>query len=148
MKPEAKAIEYTLTAKKSKFDVKKIKNSNDAYEFIRNFYHEDINIYESAFILMINRANEAMAYAKISQGGVCGTVIDPKLICKYAVDSLASGIVLAHNHPSGHLKFSAPDINISKKVKQALSYIDTVLMDSLVITDKGYLSMMDEGQIL
>ena len=74
-------------------------------------------IYESVFILLLNRHNNTIGYAKISQGGVTGTVIDVKIIAKYIIDSLASGLILAHNHPSGNTRASSEDINITNKVK-------------------------------
>jgi DNA repair protein RadC len=82
----------------------KITSSETAYNVIRQFWHDDIEIYESFFVLLLNRANVTIGWAKISQGGITGTIADPKLILKYAVDSLASGIILAHNHPSGTLQ--------------------------------------------
>jgi DNA repair protein RadC len=124
----------------------KITSSQDAYNIIRQFWHDDIEIYESFFILLLNRANITIGWAKISQGGITGTVVDPKLIMKYAIDSLASGIILAHNHPSGNLQFSQPDKDITEKIKKAAAYIDTKVLDHLILSpDNNYFSFLDEG---
>ena len=136
---------YQLKKIKSEFPCVQIKSSSDAANFIREFYSDDIEIFESAFILLLNRANKTIGYAKISQGGITGTVIDVKIVCKYTIDSLASGVILCHNHPSGNLQASNEDKNISKKIKESLTFIDSVLVDSIIITKDGYLSLADEG---
>ncbi len=140
-----KAIEYRITAKKQDFEVAKVCSSKDAYDFAKKFYHDDILIYESSFIIMLSRSNAVIGYAKISQGGVCGTVVDLKLIAKYAIDSLSSGIILVHNHPSGNMSPSVEDKRIASKIKEGLSLFDIHLMDSIIISDVSYYSMLDEG---
>jgi DNA repair protein RadC len=141
--------EYKITTKKykSKLEVKKITDSNKSYEFIKKFWHKDLNIYESFFILLLNQANETIAYAKISQGGVAGTVIDTKIIAKYAVDCLASAIILAHNHPSGNPTPSRQDIQLTKKVKKGLEFLDIKVLDHLIIFQDGYTSLADENHM-
>ena len=136
-----------LKAKKtpSNFEKVKIISSNDAFKVIKQFYFDDIDIFESFFILCLNRNNQTIAYAKISQGGVAGTVVDIKLIAKYAIDCLASGVILAHNHPSGNLKPSNEDLAITKKVKEGLKILDIPVLDHLILTSQGYLSFGDEG---
>lgn len=136
-----------LKAKKtpSNFEKVKIVSSKDAFNVIKQFYFDDIDIFESFFILCLNRNNQTIAYAKISQGGVTGTVVDIKLIAKYAIDCLASGVILAHNHPSGNLKASPEDLAITKKVKEGLKILDIQVLDHLILTSQGYLSFGDEG---
>ena len=136
-----------LKAKKtpSNFEKVKIVSSKDAFNVIKQFYFDDIDIFESFFILCLNRNNQTIAYAKISQGGVAGTVVDIKLIAKYAIDCLASGVILAHNHPSGNLKPSNEDLAITKKVKEGLKRLDISVLDHLILTSQGYLSFGDEG---
>ena len=141
---------YNLTVKKLESEFKKVKitSSEDAYKVIRQFYHEDIEIYESFFILLLNRANETIGYAKISQGGITGTVVDVKIIAKYCIDTLANSVILTHNHPSGNLFPSDADNNITRKVKKALEYIDTMVLDHLIISKNDYYSFADNGKIL
>lgn len=140
-----KAVEYSITAKKQNFEIVKIQTSSDVYEFAKQFYHEDILIYESAFLVLINRANNVIGYAKISQGGICGTVVDPKIIAKYAIDCLASSVIFIHNHPSGNINPSVEDKRLSEKLRSGLSFLDIRLLDSIIISDSGYYSMSDEG---
>ena len=136
-----------LKAKKtpSNFEKVKIISSNDAFKVIKQFYFDDIDIFESFFILCLNRNNQTIAYAKISQGGVTGTVVDIKLIAKYAIDCLASGVILAHNHPSGNLKPSNEDLAITKRIKEGLKILDISVLDHLILTSQGYLSFGEEG---
>ena len=136
-----------LKAKKtpSNFEKVKIISSNDAFKVIKQFYFDDIDIFESFFILCLNRNNQTIAYAKISQGGVAGTVVDIKLIAKYAIDCLASAVILAHNHPSGNLKPSNEDLAITKRIKEGLKILDISVLDHLILTSQGYLSFGDEG---
>lgn len=142
-----KAVEYSITAKKQEFETVKIHSSQDAYEFSKKFYHEDILIYESAFIILTNRANNVTGYAKISQGGICGTQIDLRIVAKYAIDTLACGVILVHNHPSGNLKASMDDLKLSEQMKNGLSILGIRLLDSIIISDTSFLSMNDEGII-
>lgn len=140
--------QYKITSVKGEenFPQVQIKSSADAYEVIKQFWHDDIEIYESFFILLLNRANKTIGWAKLSQGGITGTVVDVKILAKYVIDSLASGVILAHNHPSGNLKASETDIALTKKVKEALMNLDTHLVDHLILTpEAGYTSMQEEG---
>jgi DNA repair protein RadC len=139
--------EYKITTKKykSKLEIETITDSKKSYRFIKKFWHKDINIYESFFILLMNQANETMAYAKISQGGVAGTIVDVKIVAKYAVDCLASSVILAHNHPSGNPKPSRADISITKKIKEGLKLLDIQVLDHLILFEDGYTSLADEN---
>lgn len=123
---------------KTEFKNVKIIRSQDAFKLIREFYHDDIDLYESAFLLMVNARTTTIAYAKISQGGIGGTVIDPRIVAKYAIDSLCTGVIIAHNHPSSNTAPSEADRTITRKIKEALKLFDIHLLDHLVITDKDY----------
>ncbi len=137
----------SLVKEPTEFKRVKIGSSSDASEYIRQFYDSDIEIYESCFILLLNRQNQTIGYSKISQGGIVGTVVDVKLILKYVVESLATGVILAHNHPSGNLKPSREDELITEKIKKALALVDSSLFDHVILTRDGYTSMADEGLI-
>lgn len=136
-----------LVKEKTDFPKAKISNSKDSADFARQFYHEDLEIYESVFLLLLNRANNTIGYAKISQGGTVGTVIDVKLIVKYAIDSLAQSVILFHNHPSGQLYPSKEDTNITIKTQRALEFMDVRLLDHVILTADSYYSFADNGQI-
>ena len=138
---------YELKKLQTEFPAKKITSSQDAADFIRQFYGDDLEIFESVFILLLNKANNTIGYAKISQGGISGTVVDVRIICKYAVDSLATSVILAHNHPSGNLKSSNADIAITKKTEQALKILDITLLDHIILSADSYKSLADSGEM-
>ena len=138
---------YELKKVKSEFKKINITSSQASADYIRNFYHDDIGIYESFFLLLLNRANQTIGYVKISQGGISGTVVDIKLIAKYVTDSLASSVILCHNHPSGALVPSVQDREITEKIKTALGYFDTRVLDHIILTETEYYSFSDEGII-
>ena len=144
-----KASTPLIQLKKIQSDFPKIKieGSADAEAFVRQFYGDDIELFESMFLLLLNRANNTIGYAKISQGGVTGTVVDLKIVAKYAVDSLATGVILCHNHPSGELKPSHADLSITKKCKEGLGIFEISLLDHLILSSDGYYSMADNGNL-
>jgi DNA repair protein RadC len=140
-----KVVEYKLSANKCEFEQKKIMSSSDVYDYAKQFYSDDLLIYESSFIVLINRANKVLGYAKISQGGVAGTVVDTKIVAKYAIESLCAGVFFVHNHPSGNVKPSTHDIQVTDKLKKALSLFDIKLVDSIIISDNSFYSFSNEG---
>lgn len=125
----------------------KIESSKDSADYIRQFFRDDIEIFESMFLLNLNRAGFTIGYAKISQGGVSGTVVDPKMVAKYAVDDLASSVIICHNHPSGNLQPSGQDDNLTKKIKDGLALLDINLLDHIILTADGYYSYADMGNL-
>ena len=139
--------EYKLTKVKSDFQRVLITSSKDGANFIRQFYSDDIGIFESSFILLLDRSSHTIGYAKISQGGIVGTVVDVRLIAKYAIDSLASSVILAHNHPSGNLKPSESDEKITQQVLQGLKLLEVKLLDHVILTETNYYSFADNGKI-
>ena len=136
---------YELRKNDTNFARVTIKDSQLAADFIRSFYSDDIGIFESSFILLLDQSNTTIGYAKISQGGIAGTVVDPIIVAKYAVDSLAKGIILAHNHPSGNLNPSEGDIAITKKIKARLALFDINVLDHIILTETSYTSLSDLG---
>ena len=131
----------TLKKTKTDFPCIKIEKSADAYEFVRNYYSDDIGIFESFFILLLNRGNKTIGYAKISQGGFVGTVIDTTII------ALAKSVILCHNHPSGALMPSEADKAIKKKIAEALKIFDCAVLDHIILTEESYYSFADDGLI-
>lgn len=142
-----KEVEYKLKATRRDFNRAQIKSSKNAADYARQFYFDDLMIYESVFIIMLNRRGNTCGYAKISQGGIAGSVVDIRLVLKYAIDNLASSIILVHNHPSGNLRPSPQDIQIAKKLKEAAKLMDITLWDSIIISEEGHSSLADEGLI-
>ena len=139
--------EYSLKYTKSQIQKTKVTTSESASNVIRKFYFDDINIYESFFILLLNRANNTTGFAKISQGGTAGTVVDIKIIAKYAVESLSSAVIICHNHPSGDKRPSDADLNITKRIKDALLLLDIKLIDHIIITENDFYSFADNGNL-
>ncbi|MBG8552537.1 MULTISPECIES: RadC family protein [Hymenobacter] len=122
-----------------------ITSSADIYRVIRP-HLQDLP-HEEFWVVLLNRANVVMRTVSISRGGVAGTVADPKLIFKEALEQLASSIILVHNHPSGNRNPSAADIALTRKLKEAGQFLDLPILDHLIYTDAGYYSFADEGTL-
>ncbi|MFA6277865.1 MAG: DNA repair protein RadC [Pedobacter sp.] len=123
----------------------KITSSKDVY-FILKPELTDLP-HEEFWVLLLNRANFVIGKHFISKGGQAGTVVDPKIIFKVAIEQNASSIVLAHNHPSGNLTASEADIKITKRLIEAGKILEITVYDHLIISDHSFLSMADEGLI-
>ncbi len=121
----------------------KITSSQDAYDAIKPELWDQPH--EEFWLLMLNRANQVIRKERSSAGGVAGTVTDPKIIFKAALQHLASSLILVHNHPSGNLKPSEADLRLTKKLKEAGALLDIPVLDHLIFTDHGYYSFADEG---
>jgi DNA repair protein RadC len=121
----------------------KITCSRDAYDQIKP-YLWDLP-HEEFWILLLSRSNEVIRPVQVSQGGVAGTVADPKLIFKHAIEHLASAIILVHNHPSGNLTPSQADKDLTKRLKEAGKLLEVPILDHLIFADNGYLSFADDG---
>jgi DNA repair protein RadC len=123
----------------------KITGSKDAYDLLKadllDIAHEEF------WIILLNRANRVIKKSQVSQGGVSGTVADPKIIFKLALEELASGIILAHNHPSGNLTASQADLDLTKRLKEAGKLLDIQVLDHLIVAGQKYFSFADEGLI-
>ena len=142
-----KSVEFTLRAEKQDFPIEKIRSAQDIYNYARKFYFDDINIYESVFIIMLNKAMNTIGYAKISQGGVSSCLVDKKIVAKYAIESLASAVILVHNHPSGCLKPSKYDDQRTKEINGCLQVFDIRLLDHVIISEDSFYSYNDEGRL-
>lgn len=103
--------------------------------------------YEEFWLLLLDRGNRLMNRCKISQGGMHGTVADPKLIFREALDQRASAVILCHNHPSGQLRPSAEDIQLTRKLVEGGRFLDIQVQDHLIVTSAGYFSFADNGQL-
>ncbi len=101
--------------------------------------------HEEFWVLLLNRANGIIKKKRVSEGGVSGTVADPKIIFKMALEELASGVIVAHNHPSGNLKASQSDIDLTKRLKEAGKFLEIQLLDHLIVCGQKYFSFADEG---
>ncbi len=104
-------------------------------------------VHEEFWILFLNRSNKVINRMKLSQGGISGTVTDVRIVMKKAIEYLASGIIVCHNHPSGNLNPSDSDSKITQKIKEAGILMDIQLLDHIIIADKDYFSFADNGLI-
>lgn len=125
-----------------------ISSVESAAEFCRRFYQDDIDIYESVFILLLNRANITIGFAKISQGGITGAVCDITLICKFVVNNLAKGVILCHNHPSGATIPSEGDKDVTRRLSKGLKLIDSKLIDHIIITKNSHYSFNENTDLI
>ena len=143
---KAKFPEITLKYKTGNVLKAKLTSSNDSYEMFKKVFDEDtLELNESAMCIFLNNNNSTIAWFKVSQGGISGTIIDIRLILATALKCNASAILLAHNHPSGNLRPSGSDIKITEKLKSACEVMDIRLLDHLIITSEKYFSLADEG---
>jgi DNA repair protein RadC len=123
----------------------KIASSGDVYEVLCQ-YLADLS-HEEFWILLLNRSNKIIEKRKISQGGISGTVTDIRMILKFAIEALASSIILCHNHPSGNLQPSEADIQVTRKLKESSALMDINLLDHIIIAGKQYFSFADENMM-
>lgn len=124
---------------------KKITSSNSVFEYVQPIIGE--LPHEEFWILYLNNSNKIIKSAQLSKGGITGTVVDVRLAFKEALQLGAVGIILAHNHPSGTLKPSQADIQLTRKLKTAGDSLDIKVLDHLIITEKAYFSFADENML-
>lgn len=120
-----------------------VRSSKDAYDILYPTL-SDLD-HEEFWVLFLNKANKVFKMERHSIGGVAGTVVDVKLLLRNAIQNTASGIILAHNHPSGNCKPSDADINVTKKLHEAGKLMEIMLLDHVIICDRDYYSFADNG---
>jgi DNA repair protein RadC len=120
-----------------------VSSSND----IANFLQQKLKDHrrEVFAVLFLNRANKINHFEIVSEGGITGTVADPRVILRKALEEDAVNIILCHNHPSGSLKHSKADEQLTAKIKEAASYLDIKVLDHIIVSEDGYYSFVDEG---
>jgi DNA repair protein RadC len=126
-----------------------VKSSRDAFGiFMKNWDLGSIEHIEEFKLMLLTKLNKVLGVASISRGGISGTVTDVRIILQYAIKANASGIIICHNHPSGHLQPGDSDLAITKKIKESASVMDIQLLDHLIIVPEGeYYSIADSGLI-
>ncbi|HRH50859.1 MAG TPA: DNA repair protein RadC [Panacibacter sp.] len=122
-----------------------ILKSSDIADFLRaKLQHKKHEVFA---VIFLNRANKINHYEVISEGGITGTVADPRIILKKALAHDAVNLILCHNHPSGSIKPSRADEELTKKISDAASYLDIKVLDHIIVSEEGYYSFADEGII-
>ena len=138
--------QITLKLKKGEELNCKIGKSSDAADLFRRIWDEDsLTIYETMICIFLNRQNNTIGWFKVSQGGLSGTICDNRLILATALNCLASGIIVCHNHPSGNLNPSDADKNVIKRLSEACKLMDMQVLDSVILTEESYFSFADQG---
>ena len=146
-------IDYTVgeveLSYKPKFkSLHQVSCSEDAYKYLLPTYKEGTICYKEYFkVLFLNQSNQVLGYILISEGGITDTTVDVRVILQAALLTNSVAIILAHNHPSGNLKPSRQDMEITKQVKNAAQLMRITVLDHLILTDAGYYSFSDEGEL-
>ncbi len=125
----------------------KLACSQDSVDVLRMVWSDKLEHIEEFVVICLNRANRMLGWAKVSSGGLSGTVADPKVIFQIALKSNASSIILAHNHPSGNVQPSEMDIRLTRKNKEAGLVLDLQVLDHIILSSEGYYSFADEGTL-
>ena len=148
---EAKSIHIAaaleLGIRRNASDKKKetIAKSADIAEYLRaNFEYLQQEVF---VVVFLNRSNKVIHHQIVSEGGLTGTVADPRVILKKALEHNATSLILCHNHPSGNLRPSKADEVLTQKIKQAATLLDIQLMDHIIVSSEGYFSFADEGML-
>jgi DNA repair protein RadC len=138
-------IEVSYTSKVKYKDMQIVKSSKDAEKIFRTIWQPTLEFRESFYILLLNRANKVLGWYRISEGGLSGTVADPRIIFSIALKCNALNIVMAHNHPSGNNQPSAADVQLTKNITEAGRVLEITVLDHLILTKENFYSFVDEG---
>jgi DNA repair protein RadC len=123
----------------------KVTSSRDAFEIFHSLIGD--LPYEEFWMLILSKANKVLKKVRISEGGVSGTVVDPKKIYKIALDHHSSSLILGHNHPSGNIQPSEADNKITKKIKECGILLDIAVLDHIIVGNEQFYSFADEGSM-
>ncbi|PWV47061.1 JAB domain-containing protein [Chitinophaga sp. S165] len=141
-------IELVYRRKIKAKDRPAIDGARKAYEVLMAHWDESkLELLEQTKVLLLNRANKVLGIIDLATGGITGAVMDTRLILAAALKACATGVILAHNHPSESLKPSSADLALTRKIKEAASYMDIALYDHLIMSAHGYYSFADEGDL-
>lgn len=139
-------VELVYRNKVKPFERPLVKSAKDCYELLMVTWDENkIEFVEQFKVVLMNQAQRVLGIYEVSTGGVTGTIADPKLVFTAALKANACKIILTHNHPSGSLKPSRADEELTKKIATAGMYLDIKVIDHIIVTSEGYYSFGDEG---
>ncbi len=149
---EAKAISIITAleigrrrAKQEVLERVKITSSTDAAQILQQLIGDLPT--EEFWVMYLNQANKIIKTEQISRGGIAQTAVDIRIIFKRGIELMATAMILSHNHPSGNLKPSESDIQLTKKIKEGSKYLDIQVLDHIIVSQKDYLSFADDGLI-
>ncbi len=142
-------VELIYKNKTSPKERVRISHSAQAYDILLNTWDfNKIELVEQFYIILLERNNAVLGVSNISTGGISACLVDPKILFATALKAKASGIILAHNHPSGNLKPSHADEKLTQKIKAGAELLDISVLDHMIISPQGYLSFADEGLLI
>lgn len=148
MNIDYKVGEVRLSYKPKSKNIYKVVSSEDAYKVLLPTYKEGTIRYKEYFkVMFLNQSNQVLGYTLISEGGLTETCVDVRVILQAALLTNSVALILAHNHPSGNLRPSRQDMEITKQVKDAAKLMRIAVIDHLIISDMGYYSFADEGHL-
>ena len=124
-----------------------IDSSTSAVKVLRPHFQDCMEYREKFGVLYLNRANKVLGFHEIGRGGISSVTVDVRHIAQGALELNAVGVILSHNHPSGNLKISQPDKNITNKIKNGLNLLDITTLDHIILTEDSWLSMADEMEL-
>lgn len=125
----------------------RINNAEDAYKYIMKLYGSDIEIIESFISIYLDNNNNVIGWSKIASGGIDKTIVDPRVIFKYAIDLLAPRILVCHNHPSGKVIPSREDDVLTNQINEGCKILCISLADHLIVTKEEYYSYEQKGRL-
>jgi ppGpp synthetase/RelA/SpoT-type nucleotidyltranferase len=143
---EIDEVSIVKTGKTFVFHNRQIKSSQDSYDLLKDFWNlENIDVVEEMNVIYLDKQNKPISIYQHSKGGIDSTIADIEVVSAIAVKTLAKGVIMSHNHPSGNLNPSPADLEISKQLKNALKLFGITLLDSMIVNKDGYKSMADSG---
>lgn len=145
MKTDTKITELFVSYSNNISSTQKISNSADSYDIAMNLWNlNTIQVQEEVKIIFLNDALMVLGFYSLSKGGISSSIVDIRLILSVALKAIATGVILVHNHPTGNLKPSKADLDITKKLKSACDVMGINLLDHLIISKENYFSFADE----
>ena len=151
VKENTKVAEISVSYRPAVANKPIVVSALDAYVLFKPFFDEGtISLQESFMVMYLNRMSRVLGIYPMSIGGITGTVADIRLIFSIALATASTSIILAHNHPSGNMKSSKADIELTRRIKEGANLMDIKLLDHLIISpvDREYFSFADEGMLL
>lgn len=146
MNTTMKVSEIKISYSPKHSEVIQITDSMSAFKVISNCWnHRIIQFQEEFKVLYLNQANHVLGIYHASKGGISSSVVDVRILFSVALKCNSSGMIIAHNHPSGNLKTSKEDINITNKIKEVGNLLNIVLLDHLILSKDSYYSFADNG---
>ena len=139
------ALELAIKKEEEVFTREIISSGKDVRDYLRKRLQHESR--EHFMVIYLNRRNRVICHEVISLGGISGTIVDTRVILKRAIETNASAIILSHNHPSGNCRPSGQDKKLTEKIKAASLFFDITVLDHIIVSDEGYYSFADEGEL-